>query len=411
MRIPFELFVALRHLKSRKRERFISVATLICLVGVTLGVMALIVVLSVMNGFQETIKERILSLSAHILVLSHRGTIAEPEEVLEKLRDIEGIRSLSPMVLAQVMVSSPFSSSGAVLKGVRPDAPEILYLRERIAEGKGGLEPGEVWLGVELARLLGVRVGDRVQVLSPVALLHPFGRIPRIREVRVGAIFRSGMYDYDATLVLMPLDDVQGFLSLGHSVTHIAIRIEDIYRAHRLSTRIQQLLGGSFFCRDWMEMNRNLFYALRMERRVMFVLLSLVVAVASFNIIAVLMMTVMEKRREIAILRSMGAARSTIHRIFLLEGLLIGIGGTILGMIGGILLALNVQRISAAIEDLLGIQFLPPDVYYITEVPSKVSVSDVLWIAVLALGLSLLSALYPAWKASRLDPVEVLRYE
>jgi len=411
LRIPFELFVALRHLKSRKRERFISVATLICLVGVTLGVMALIVVLSVMNGFQETIKERILSLSAHILVLSHRGTIAEPEEVLEKLRDIEGIRSLSPMVLAQVMVSSPFSSSGAVLKGVRPDAPEILYLRERIVGGRGGLEPGEVWLGIELARLLGVRVGDRVQVLSPVALLHPFGRIPRIREVRVGAIFRSGMYDYDATLVLMPLDDVQGFLSLGHSVTHIAIRIEDIYRAHRLSTRIQQLLGGSFFCRDWMEMNRNLFYALRMERRVMFVLLSLVVAVASFNIIAVLMMTVMEKRREIAILRSMGAARSTIHRIFLLEGLLIGIGGTILGMIGGILLALNVQRISAAIEDLLGIKFLPPDVYYITEVPSKVSVSDVLWIAVLALGLSLLSALYPAWKASRLDPVEVLRYE
>ncbi len=411
MRVPFELFVALRHLRSRKRERFISVAASICLVGVTLGVMALIVVLSVMNGFQETIKERILSLSAHILVLSHRGPIAEPEGVLERLRDIEGIRSLSPVVLAQVMVSSPFSSSGAVLKGVKPDAPEILYLRERLVEGKGRLEAGEVWLGVELARLLGVRVGDRVQVLSPQVLLHPFGRIPRITQVRVGAIFRSGMYDYDATLILMPLDDVQGFLSLGHSVTHIAIRIEDIYRAHLLSRRIERLIGSPFLCRDWMEMNRNLFYALRMERRVMFILLSLVVTVASFNIIAVLMMTVMEKRKEIAILRSMGATKGTIRRIFLLQGLLIGLGGTLLGVVGGVLLALNVQRISAAIEDLLGIQFLPPDVYYITEVPSKVSVSDVLWISALALGLSLLSALYPASKASRLDPVEVLRYE
>ena len=410
MRPSFELFLSLRHLKSKKRERFISIATFICFLGVSLGVMALIVVLSVMNGFQEAIKEKILALSAHVLVLNHQGPFL-PEEASEKLKGLKEIRSLSPMVLTQLMVSSDYASSGAVLRGITREAPEVSYLQEKLLDGERNLKSGEVWIGVELSKILGVRVGDRLRLVSPSGRFHPFGMIPRVKDVVISGIFQAGMYDYDVALILAPLEDVQSFLSLGNKVTHLAIRVKDIYQAHTVSKQIQRLLGGFFFTRDWMEMNKNLFYALRMERRVMFILLSLIVAVGAFNIIGVLMMSVMERRREIAILRSMGAQKKTILKIFLYQGLLIGTIGTFIGTLGGIILSLNISRIANMLETLFGLKFLPPDVYYITEVPSKLDLTDTVAIVVLALSLSLLSSLYPAWKASNLDPVEVLRYE
>ena len=410
MRPSFELFLSLRHLKSKKRERFISIATFICFLGVSLGVMALIVVLSVMNGFQEAIKEKILALSAHVLVLNHQGPFL-PEEASEKLKGLKEISSLSPMVLTQLMVSSDYASSGAVLRGITREAPEVSYLQEKLLDGERNLKSGEVWIGVELSKILGVRVGDRLRLVSPSGRFHPFGMIPRVKDVVISGIFQAGMYDYDVALILAPLEDVQSFLSLGNKVTHLAIRVKDIYQAHTVSKQIQRLLGGFFFTRDWMEMNKNLFYALRMERRVMFILLSLIVAVGAFNIIGVLMMSVMERRREIAILRSMGAQKKTILKIFLYQGLLIGTIGTFIGTLGGIILSLNISRIANMLETLFGLKFLPPDVYYITEVPSKLDLTDTVAIVVLALSLSLLSSLYPAWKASNLDPVEVLRYE
>jgi len=410
LRPSFELFLSLRHLKSKKRERFISIATFICFLGVSLGVMALIVVLSVMNGFQEAIKEKILALSAHVLVLNHQGPFL-PEEASEKLKGLKEISSLSPMVLTQLMVSSDYASSGAVLRGITREAPEVSYLQEKLLDGERNLKSGEVWIGVELSKILGVRVGDRLRLVSPSGRFHPFGMIPRVKDVVISGIFQAGMYDYDVALILAPLEDVQSFLSLGNKVTHLAIRVKDIYQAHTVSKQIQRLLGGFFFTRDWMEMNKNLFYALRMERRVMFILLSLIVAVGAFNIIGVLMMSVMERRREIAILRSMGAQKKTILKIFLYQGLLIGTIGTFIGTLGGIILSLNISRIANMLETLFGLKFLPPDVYYITEVPSKLDLTDTVAIVVLALSLSLLSSLYPAWKASNLDPVEVLRYE
>ena len=410
MRLSFELFLSLRHLKSKKRERFISIATFICFLGVSLGVMALIVVLSVMNGFQEAIKEKILALSAHVLVLNHQGPFL-PEEASEKLKGLKEISSLSPMVLTQLMVSSDYASSGAVLRGITREAPEVSYLQEKLLDGERNLKSGEVWIGVELSKILGVRIGDRLRLVSPSGRFHPFGMIPRVKDVVISGIFQAGMYDYDVALILAPLEDVQSFLSLGNKVTHLAIRVKDIYQAHTVSKQIQRLLGGFFFTRDWMEMNKNLFYALRMERRVMFILLSLIVAVGAFNIIGVLMMSVMERRREIAILRSMGAQKKTILKIFLYQGLLIGTIGTFIGTLGGIILSLNISRIANMLETLFGLKFLPPDVYYITEVPSKLDLTDTVAIVVLALSLSLLSSLYPAWKASNLDPVEVLRYE
>lgn len=410
MRPSFELFLSLRHLKSKKKERFISVATFICLLGVSLGVMALIVVLSVMNGFQEAIKEKILALSAHVLVLNYQGAFL-PEEPIQRLKGLKEVSSLSPMVLTQLMVSSDYASSGAVLRGIRREGPDFLYLRGKLLEGQPELKTGEVWIGVELAKILGVRVGDRLRLISPLGRFHPFGTIPRVKDVVISGIFQAGMYDYDVALVLAPLEDVQSFLSLDNRVTHLAIRLKDIYEAHRVSREIQKLLGASFFTRDWMEMNKNLFYALRMERRVMFILLSLIVAVGAFNIIGVLMMTVMEKRREIAILRSMGAQKKTILKIFLYQGLLIGIIGTSIGTLGGIVLSLNISRIANLLEAFFGLKFLPPDVYYISEVPSKLDLTDTIAIVILALSFSLLSSLYPAWKASNLDPVEVLRYE
>ena len=372
--------------------------------------MALIVVLSVMNGFQEAIKEKILALSAHVLVLNHQGPFL-PEEASEKLKGLKEISSLSPMVLTQLMVSSDYASSGAVLRGITREAPELSYLQEKLLDGERNLKSGEVWIGVELSKILGVRIGDRLRLVSPSGRFHPFGMIPRVKDVVISGIFQAGMYDYDVALILAPLEDAQSFLSLGNKVTHLAIRVKDIYQAHTVSKQIQRLLGGSFFTRDWMEMNKNLFYALRMERRVMFILLSLIVAVGAFNIIGVLMMSVMERRREIAILRSMGAQKKTILKIFLYQGLLIGTIGTFIGTLGGIILSLNISRITNMLETLFGLKFLPPDVYYITEVPSKLDLTDTVAIVILALSLSLLSSLYPAWKASNLDPVEVLRYE
>lgn len=411
MRPPFELLIALRHLRSRKRERFISAATFICILGITLGVMSLIVVLSVMNGFQEVIKERILSLSAHVLVTSREGTIPDYPHLMKKLKEIKGIQSVSPMVTTQVMIGSEDALSGAVLRGVKEDSPYVFYLRKRGLMGSGDLKAGQIWVGAELARLLKLKVGDQVKVFSPLGLLHPFGVVPRVRSFEVAGIFQSGMYDYDVSLVLVPLEDAQLFLSLEGAVTHLEVRLRDIYQAHEISQKVQFLLGPNYLSRDWMEMNRNLFYALRMERRMMFLLLSLTVAIASFNVIGVLMMTVMERRREIAILRSMGAKRSSVAKVFLYEGLLIGTIGTAIGTVLGLALAFNVEPVSKALEAMLGFKFLPPEVYYITEVPSKVNPWDVLTIIGLALALSLVSSLYPALKASKLDPVEVLRYE
>lgn len=411
MRLPFELLIALRHLRSRKRERFISAATFICILGITLGVMALIVVLSVMNGFQEVIKERILSLSAHVLVTSREGTISDYPQLMKRLKEIRGIQSVYPMIAAQVMIGSKDALSGAVLRGITDDSPYVLYLRERGLMGSRDLKAGQVWVGTELARLLNLKLGDQVRVFSPYGLLHPFGMIPRVRSFEVTGIFQSGIYDYDISLALVPLEDAQHFLSLEGAVTHLEVRVQDIYQAHEISQKVQFLLGPRYVSRDWMQMNRNLFYALRMERRIMFLLLSLTVAIASFNIIGVLMMTVMERRREIAILRSMGAKRASVAKVFLYEGLLIGVIGTAFGTVAGLALAFNVEPVSKALEALLGFKFLPPDVYYITEVPSKVNPWDVLTIIGLALALSLASALYPALKASKLDPVEVLRYE
>lgn len=411
MRFPFELLIALRHLRSRKRERFISAATFICILGITLGVMALIVVLSVMNGFQEVIKERLLSLSAHVLVTNREGPISNYPYLIEKLKQIKGVLSVSPMVATQVMIGSNDALSGAVLRGVRVDSPYIFYLKKRGLMGSGDLKAGQMWVGAELARLLNLKVGDQVKVFSPLGLLHPFGIVPRIKSFEVAGIFQSGMYDYDMSLVLVPLEDAQRFLSLEGAVTHLEVRLQDIYQAHEIAQKVQFILGPRYLSRDWMEMNRNLFYALRMERRMMFLLLSLTVAVASFNIIGVLMMTVMERRREIAILRSMGAKRSSVAKVFLYEGLLIGTIGTAFGTALGLALAFNVEPVSKTLEALLGFKFLPPEVYFITEVPSKVNPGDVLTIVGLALGLSLLSAIYPALKASKLDPVEVLRYE
>jgi len=410
VKVPYELFISLRYLKAKRKQTFISIITLISILGVALGVMALIVVLAVMSGFEYELRSKILGANAHILVYRYGGELEGYRSLVKKIQGIEGVSSASPFIFTQVMVTSEVGVSGAVLRGIEEGSDP--FLERHMVEGRiEALREGEVILGRELAKNLGVFPGDYVTVISPKGRISPLGVTPRTKRFKVGGIFQLGMYDYDSTFAYISLKQAQRFLGLGDVVTAIEVRVKDIYAARRIARKIEDLLGPSFVARDWMEMNRNLFSALRMEKRVMFVLLSLIIGVAAFNIVGTLIMVVMEKTRDIAILKSMGATRRSIMKIFVLEGLIVGVVGTALGTAFGLLLALNVEKASQWIERVFGFEILPADVYYITQLPSRVDPVDVVVIVVVAIGLSLLATLYPAWKASSLDPVEALRYE
>lgn len=417
--MSYEFFIGLRYLRAKRKQTFISVNTFISVAGIFLGVAALIIVLAVMNGFETELRDRILGINSHIVLMQYDGKMKDHAGVMERIEAIDGVVASTPFIYGQAMLKNEGRVTGVVLRGMSietsADVINLGTMKEgdiRFLSGEGnktGL-PGVV-IGKELAQNLGLILFDTVEILLPMGIPTPMGVVPKIKEFGVVGIFESGSYEYDSTLVFMSLENCKKFLNMKDEVTGIEIKVDDIYGARKIAKTIEQKLGYPYWARSWMEMNKNLFSALKLEKRVMFIILSLIVLVAAFNIITTLIMTVMEKARDIAILKSMGATARGIMKIFMIEGMVIGAIGTALGCITGITVALNLERISRFLEELFGFKILPKDVYYLSELPSQVSYGDVTAIALVAMLICFLAAIYPSWRASRLDPAEALRYE
>jgi lipoprotein-releasing system permease protein len=341
------------------------------------------------------------------------------QEVTKRVEETKGVASAAPFIISQVMLSSESNVFGVVLKGIDPDrVGRVTELANNLKAGrledlKGGKEgdPPGIILGVELAKHLSVSLNDSIQVISPLGTVTPMGMMPKMKRFRVKGIFYSGMYEFDNTMAYVSLESAQKFFSMGDRVTGIEIKTNDIYKVKEIGREIRRKMGFPFWTKDWMEMNRNLFSALRLEKIAMFIILVLIVLVAAFNIISTLIMVVMEKNKDIAILKSMGASSSSILKIFTIEGGVIGVVGTILGTILGLVAAFNLEKITDFVERLFGFKILSSDVYYIDKLPSQVNPLDVTLIVLTAVLISLLATLYPAWRASKLDPAEALRYE
>ncbi len=416
--MKYEWFIGLRYLKAKRKQTFISIITVISIVGVAVGVMTLIVVLAVMSGFEKTIKEKILGTQAHLVVLkaSQQG-MDHYGELIKEVEQVEGVVSATPFIYTEVMLSSESNVTGGVIKGIDPDrVGKVTELAHNMKAG--GLqdlkeESGSsgIILGVELAKQLGVSLNDPIQVISPLGTITPMGMMPKMKRFRVVGIFHSGMYDFDSKFAYISIDSAQKFLNMGSRVTGIEVKSNNIYQVKEIGKEIRKKLGFPFWTKDWIEMNRNLFSALKLEKIAMFILLVLIVLVAAFNIISTLIMVVMEKHKDIAILKSMGASSMGILKIFIIEGGVIGLVGTALGAILGLGMALNLDKIVAFLENLFGFKILSPDVYYIEKFPSQVNPLDIALIVMTAILISLLATLYPSWRASKLDPAEALRYE
>ena len=408
----FETFVALRYLRGVKRQKgFISWSTLISVAGVAVGVMALIVVIGVMTGFDQDLKKKILSVNAHIIVLKHGASMTDYRQVAAQVKTVPGVVDDYPFIYTQVMLSAPGNISGGVIRGldletIRKGGPRGLEVSKGrfadLAEAAPG-EPPRIAIGNELSRNLNLNLGDYLNIISPLGTLTPMGRMPRMKPFRVSAIFHSGMYEFDSTLVYTSIPSLQEFLGLGDRVTGMEVEVGDIYAADRIAAAIQQKLGPRFTTKDWMQMNRSLFSALKLEKIAMFIILTLIILVAAFGIASTLFMMVMKKTKDIAILKSMGATRQSIMQIFILKGMVIGLIGTTLGVGLGLFLC-GLLKHYEFIK-------LPRDVYYISTLPVQVQGLDLVFIIGAALAISFVATLYPSWQASRLDPVEAIRYE
>jgi lipoprotein-releasing system permease protein len=408
----YELFISLRYLKAKRKQVFISLITILSMAGVSLGVMALVIVLSVMSGFVEDLKTKILGTNAHLVILQHGSPMQDYKEIARKVQRVEGVIATTPFIFSQAMLTSEKNVQGIILRGIDPDsAGGVINIQETLKKGsihvlkkeeEAGGQSG-ILLGKELAQNLGVLLDDTVVVVSPLGTLAPMGGGPPMKKFRVGGLFDSGMYEYDTSLAYISLQSAQKFLGMGDTVSGVEVKVKDIYAVKKTAQKIQKELGFPFWTKDWMQMNKSLFAALKLERTVMFIILVLIVLVAAFGIVSSLIMVVMEKTKDIAILKSMGATGKSIMRIFILEGLIIGVVGTAVGLIAGysicVLLA-KYQFIS-----------LPSDIYYISHLPVKMNMIDFLLVALAAMGISFLATLYPSWQAAKLDPAEALRYE
>lgn len=414
--LPFELFVGLRYTRAKRRNHFISFISLTSMIGIGLGVAALIIVLSVMNGFQEELRTRILGVASHLQISGSNNMLADWPKVVASVEHAPHVQAAAPYIMAQGMLSFGQAVQGAIVRGILPaDEDKVAELGSHMRAGQlADLRAGEfgIILGAELAQSLGVQMGDKVVLLAPQGQFTPTGIVPRIKQFRVVGIFQIGMYEYDAGLALIHMDDAAKLYRMDENVSGVRLKLDDLFLAPAVARDLAtQLAGGNYYITDWTEQHANFFRAVQMEKRVMFIILALIVAVAAFNIVSTLVMAVTDKRADIAIMRTFGASPRSIMYIFIVQGALIGVIGTAIGGLFGVVIALNIETIVPFLEHLLGIQFLAKDVYYISELPSHLLWSDVITITVMSFVLSLLATLYPSWRAAKINPAEALRYE
>ena len=413
--MPLELFIGLRYLRAKKRNHFISFISLISILGTAIAIAVLITVLSVMNGFQEELRNRILVMTSHVTVSGVLGGLKDWREVEKKLAGHPQITGSAPFIRGEVMLSNSGNVKAALVRGILPEREAaVSAVAGKMKRGSlDDLQPGKfgIILGHELARKLAVWPGDRITVISPQVSVSPAGVAPRLKRFTVVGTFEVGMYEFDSGLVLMHMQDAAKLLRLKDEVSGVRFRIKKIFDAPQVGHEVSRQLGSSYWVSDWTRRHANFFRAVKMEKTVMFVILSLIVAIAAFNIVTTLVMVVTDKESDIAILRTLGLSPTSVMSIFMIQGTIIGLFGTLAGMTGGIALANNVETIVRFIEHQFQTKFLDPSIYYISDLPSQVLWGDVLLVSGVSFVLTVLATIYPALKASRTHPVEALRYE
>lgn len=412
---PFELFVGIRYLRARRRNHFISFISLISMLGIALGVAALITVISVMNGFEQELRSRILSMASHATIKGWEGSLANWSEVAKIALEHPKVIGAAPYAETEVMMSHGGQVSGAFLRGILPEhESEVSEVVHKITSGSlGALKPGgyQIIVGQELLNALDLKIGDSLVVITPEASFTPAGFIPRLKRFTVVGSFEVGMYEFDRGLAITHLQDAANLFRLGDNVSGVRLKVEDLFSAPAIVREVATTLATPVWVTDWTQQHANFFKAVQTEKRVMFIILTLIVAVAAFNIVSTLVMMVTDKEGDIAILRTFGASPMSILIIFMILGTMIGVIGTFFGVMGGVSLAINIEIIVPWLENIFGMKFLSPEVYYISDLPSKLIPKDVVHIALLSFTLSLLATLYPAWRAAHLQPADSLRYE
>ncbi len=410
----FEWMLALRYLRARRQEGFISVIAWFSLLGIALGVATLIIVMSVMNGFRQELLGRILGINGHLSVSAQTQTMTDYETLADKLSKIPGVVGVSPLIEGQVMATANSVAQGAVIRGI---SPEDLKARKLVADNivAGDLSSfsgtNSIVMGQRLAYKLGVRIGDSVNLISPKGTVTAFGTVPRMRAYAVTALFDIGMYEYDSGFIFMPLDAAQIYFQMKNGVSNLEVFVENPDKAPAMTSTLLSVAGSSMRVHDWQRANASFFNAIQVERNVMFLILTLIIVVAAFNIISSLIMLVKDKGRDIAILRTMGATRGTIMRVFFISGSSIGFIGTMMGFAFGLSFAANIETIRQWIQGLTGTDLFAAEIYFLSQLPAVVDPVEVTAVVLMGLGLSILATIYPSWRAARLDPAEALRYE
>ena len=411
---PLTLAVGLRYLRAKRRNHFISFISLISMLGIAVGVAILITVISVMNGFEKELRERILGMVSHATVSTWDRPFTEWPDLVESANEHPEVIGAAPFVEQQTLLRGR-GVSGALVRGIDPELePDVSELDQHLIFGEMSALSDERWqvfLGVGLASQLGVARGDQVTIFAPELRATGAGVVPQVRRFTVAGLFEAGVHEFDASLAIIHWQDAQALFRTGEGITGVRLAFTDLFKARSIALDLADTLPGFYRVRDWTQQHANWFRAVQMEKMVMFIILSLIIVVAAFNIISTLVMVVTDKQADIAILKTMGLSPRGVMAVFMVQGMMIGVIGTVLGVVGGIVLALNVENIVGAIEQLFQMEFLSADIYYISDLPSDLQTRDVVRFSLLALALSLISTIYPAWRAGRTRPAEALRYE
>jgi lipoprotein-releasing system permease protein len=414
-KLPFELLLGTRYTRAKKRNGFISFISLSSIIGIALGVTALVTVMSIMNGFQQELRDRILDMTAH-MTLSERGErLHHWQDLYGIVKTLPHVKGAAPNAMGQGMLTAGDRVKGVLVRGVLPEYEgQVADVQSKMVYGQmDDLKSRDynIILGTELANGLGVSVGDKVTLVAPQASISPMGIMPRLKRFTVSGLFEVGMHEYDSALALVHMNDAQRVFKLGDAVSALQLRLDDLFAVRAVRNEIADNIDQVLYIRDWTQQHANFFKAIEMEKRMMFIVLALIIMVAAFNIVSTMVMVVTDKQKDIAVLRTIGASPASIQTIFMVQGLIIGVVGALMGIVGGVTISLNIDVIVPFIENLFGFKFFPADIYYISKIPSDLHWEDLWVVSGLAFILTLLATIYPARRAAKTQPAEALRYE